>query len=461
MSSAGGSLRPRKSWDTAWADCAANFVYQTQINFLLFFYTNVLGISPGAAGSLLLVSRVVDAVDDPIVGAIADRTSSRWGRYRPWILISAVPLAVALVLTFTTPSFTASGKLIWAYATYNLLMLMYAANNIPYCALSGVMTADPLERTSLASWRFVCAMGAALVVNTFTMDLVGYFGRGDAARGFQLTMAMWGAIAVVLLVITFVATRKRVPPPRHPRTTVRQDLRLLLGNGPWLALFVASVLISIQLAVRGSTMLYYFNYYLHREDLFGWFNGVGLAVVIVGVAFSKPLATTFGKRDTVRFCLMLAGILTAMFALVPPNALKLLFVLQVLLQLAIGPTIPIVWAMMADVADYSEWKHGHQSTALAFASIVFGGKLGSGIGGWLSGALFDYFGYTAGTELSESAVRGIVWMVSVIPAGALLLGLFALMFYGIDRPTERMIESALRERRDSFTLPPRAEPEAL
>jgi glycoside/pentoside/hexuronide:cation symporter, GPH family len=452
MSSETNSLATREKLGYGLGDCAANFAYQMQINFLLYYYTDVLRITPSAAGRLLLVSRVVDAVNDPIIGVMADRTNSRWGRYRPWVLLTAIPLAITLVLCFTTPPFTGSGKIVWAYVTYNLLMLVYAANNIPYSALSGVMTDDPLERTGLLSWRFVCAMVAVFIVNTFTLYLVDYFGNGNDAKGFQLTMALWGAIVVPLMVITFTSTRERIPMPFHQRTTVRQNVRSLFRNGPWVVIFLMSVLTSIQASIRGGTLPYYFNYFLRRKDLLGPFNAIGIVAIVIGVACSKPLAARIGKRDAMRVCLLLSAALMTLFALVPRKALLLLFLLQFLLPLAIGPTIPILWAMMSDVADYSEWKHGHQSTALAFASLVFGGKLGSGIGGWLNGALFDYFGYTAGSELSESAARGIIWMFSVIPATALLLGLFTIMFYRIDEPMERLIESTLRERRERIRL---------
>src|SRR4051794_278725 len=184
-------------------DSAANFIFQTQITFLMFFYTDVFGISAPAAGTIVLVSRFLDAFTDPIVGALADRTKTRWGLYRPWIIWTAVPLAIALVLCYTTPPFGERGKIIWAIATYNLLMVLYAANNIPYCALSGVMTADSLERTSLSSWRFVCAMATAFVVNTFTVKLVAQFGSGNMRVGYPLTMALWAALAIIFFIITF------------------------------------------------------------------------------------------------------------------------------------------------------------------------------------------------------------------------------------------------------------------
>jgi len=445
------SLREKLAYGLG--DSAANLVGVTQATFLLYFYTDVFGISAQTAGTILLVSRVIDAFNDPIVGMLADRTSTRWGRYRPWILWTAVPLAIALVLCYTTPDSGDTGKIIWAIATYNLLMIVYAANNIPYCALSGVMTSDTNERTNLASWRFLCAMGATLVVSMFTVDMVEFIGRGDAAFGYQGTMIVWGAVAVLCFVTTFALTRERVSPRPRQQSSLRQDLADLFRNGPWIALFALVALIYIQLALRSGSMLYYFRQYQQAPRLLAWidnfglFNGVGLAVVMVGVFLSNPLAKRFGKRNTFQVCLLLSATLMASFALLPRDSVVGLFTLQILMQLTFGPTIPLLWAMMADVADYAEWKSGRRSTALAFASIVFGIKLGFGIGAWLNGELLQWSGYSANGEQPEEALRTINLLISAFPAIALFLGFVVLFYYGIDKRLEHQIEATLRERR--------------
>lgn len=428
-------------------DAGANLIFQTQISFLLYFYTDVLGIAAATAGQILLVSRVVDAFNDPIVGALADRTRTRWGRYRPWLLWTAAPIAAALIFCYTTPQLSASGKVIWAIVTYNVLMILYAANNIPYCALSGVITSDTYERTSLASWRFLCAMAATLVVNMFTVDLVRYFGAGDKAIGYQWTMGFWGILAIICFLVTFAFTRERVTPDPRQRSSLLRDLADLAGNRPWIALFTLGLLIYVQLALRGGSMLYYFTQYLNREDLFGWFNGIGLAVTMVGVFLGKPLAERFGKRGTFYLCLLLSAVFMGAIALVPPDAIPVLFALQILMQLTFGPTIPLLWAMMADVADYGEWKTGRASTGLMFASIVFGTKLGLGIGAWLNGRLLEHFGYTAIGATPDFAIRGIVLLVSIFPAAALLIGVGVLYFYRLDDPTLRRIERELAQTR--------------
>lgn len=441
-------------------DAGANLVFQTQITFLLFFYTNVLGIASGVAGTILLISRAIDACSDPIIGALADRTRTRWGHYRPWILWTAVPMAIALVLAYTAPEVSPTKKIVWAVVTYNILMAVYAANNIPYCALSGVMTSDPRERTSLSSWRFVCAMFATLIVNMFTLKMVDSFGGSDVAKGYQWTMAVWGVVAVVLFCITFAFTRERVLPSPRQRSTVRQDLSDLLHNKPWIELFGLALLIHVELALRGGGMLYYFKYFLKSPDVFGWidnfglFNGVGLAFVIIGVSLSKCLVERFGKKKTFQACLLLSAVFMGLIALVPNDSLIPLFVLQGLLQLSFGPTIPILWSMMADVVDYSEWETGRRSTALAFASIVFGLKLGLGIGGWFNGEALSWLGYSKDATLTPMAERGIVALVSIVPAAALLVGAAVLRYYPLTDRFMDEIEAALAERRATVTQAP-------
>jgi sugar (glycoside-pentoside-hexuronide) transporter len=437
-------------------DTAANLIFQTQITFLMFFYTDVFGIEAADAGMIVLVSRILDAVTDPVIGAIADRTNSRWGRYRPWIALSAVPLAAALVLCYSSPDFGRVGKVVWAAATNNLLMILYAANNIPYCALSGVMTADSVERTSLASWRFVCAMSAALVVNTFTVKLVATLGRGNSRVGYPATMAIWAVLAVIFFFCTFAYTRERIVPDLRQRSSVWQDLVDLRHNGPWLALFTLAVLIHVQLAMRGGAMLYYFQHYLTSADILSWvdnfglFNGVGLVFTVIGVALAKPLVQRFGKRATFRVCLFLSSLLMAAFVFVPPDSIASLFALQCVLQLVFGPTIPILWSMMADVADYSEWTTGRRSTALAFASIIFGLKLGLGVGAWLNGHLLQGLGYSSTGQISGAASLGFVRMISLFPAAVLMLGVTALFGYRLDDSYMKQVEDDLASRRALF-----------
>ncbi|MBN1765310.1 MAG: MFS transporter [Sedimentisphaerales bacterium] len=715
-------------------DAAANFIFQTVIMFLMFFYTDVFGISAAIVGTFFLFSRIWDAFNDPMMGAIADRTKTRWGKFRPWVIWTAIPFGVVGILTFTTPNLNTFHKIIYAAVTYNLLMMIYTANNIPYSALTGVLTGDSIERTGLASYRFILAMLAALVIQTLTIPLVDNlgldnksviqsevtgdlltinpvnagstkvivrtkdnhdnetktnffvkvtkplaeipvlktpiedltltqgFGRhtidltpvfeagaysplsfeaevedkevanvevknnqltitegsigvtkvtvtarnkwkstvncrfvlavlvpgnslpvvqnkpevtlkkgfgkyqinlldifsdpdgdvlvytarndnasmldqkiegsqlvlsekrtgqvqvtvsandqkgglcsltipvivrsgdnlapalsqslsskvistesepiqirlseyfddpdGDTlsynvsvvnqAKGYQYTMGIFCILAVIFFFITFFSTKERVKPDPKQKTSLKQDLSDLFKNGPWVVIFFLTIFIFINLSLRGSIVLYYFQYYLKREDLFGWFNLVGMGITLIGIMFSKPLAVRFGKRNTFRLCLFVTAALTVLFVFLSPSAIMFLFVLQILMQFAYGVTIPMLWAMMADVADYSEWRTGRRATGMAFSAATFGLKMGLSLGGAVSGWLLSHFGYIAGADQTDRALFGIRLMISVIPAIPFFIGVAVLFFYKIDKKMELQMQDDLIERRKQY-----------
>ncbi|HEX5870128.1 MAG TPA: MFS transporter [Longimicrobium sp.] len=428
-------------------DTAANFIFQTMIIFQLAFYTDTFGISAAAAGTLFLVVRVWDAIFDPIMGVIADRTNTRWGKFRPWILWTALPFGIMGLLTFTTPDLSPSGKLFYAYTTYIVLMMVYSANNLPYSALSGVMTGDVGERTSLSQYRFIFAMLAQLVIQGLALPMVNYFGQGNDARGYQVTMGIFSVLAVIFFVITFSTTRERILPPPDQEQNVRRDFADLGRNRPWLVMFVLTLILFITLALRGGTVFYYFRYYVGRESLFSMFNVLGTSATILGVILSKPLSLRFGKRDL--FIAGLAGttVFTAAFAVFPRDAVTAMFATEMLRQFAYGFTIPLLWAMMADVADYSEWKNNRRATAIVFSAIVFALKAGLGFGGAIGGWMLSSYGYVPNAEQSERALDGIRLGMSVYPAIAFGLCAVCLFFYRIDRRMEITIADDLAARR--------------
>ena len=434
-------------------DAAANFIFQTMLVFQLAFYTDTFGITAAAAGTLFLVVRVWDAIFDPFMGVVADRTNTKWGKFRPWILWTAVPFGIIGFLTFTTPPFDAQGKLIYAYVTYIVLMMVYSANNLPYSALSGVITGDLAERTSLSAYRFVAAMSAALVIQGLALPMVNYFGGGNSAKGYQITMGVFSALAVVFFIITFATTRERVQPDPTQRNSVRRDLADLTSNGPWVAMFVLTIIVFITLAMRGGVMLYYFKYYLGREDLFSIFNVFGTGSTIVGVVASTPLAKRFGKRDVFIVGLVLTVVFTAAFVLLPRTAIALIFGTEMLRQLAYGFTIPLLWAMMADVADFSEWKNHRRATAVVFSAIVFALKAGLGFGGAIGGWLLAAYGYVPNVAQTERALQGIKLTTSIFPAITFALALVCLFFYRIDKRLEIQITDDLAERRRMYAPP--------
>jgi Na+/melibiose symporter-like transporter len=740
-------------------DSAANFIFQTVMMFLMFFYTDILGISAGIAGWIFLATRIWDAVNDPMMGAIADRTNTRWGKFRPWVLWSALPFGIIGVLMFTAPNLSVMGKIIYAFITYNLMMMIYTVNNVPYCALTGVLTGDSIERTGLAQYRFIFAMLATLAVQSLSIPLVNslgvdnktivqcevkadlltinprtpglakiivrandqkghvtekeffakitksvpevptvktplsdltlekgfgsheidltpvfdagaygpityeatvqnknvakvesdekqltvfgkffrlfrskqapvkvtgnklklielgigvtnvtvtakdrlkniansqfafavkvpgnsapvaksqseivldkgfgkreinlselfsdddgdslvYSAKSDSAiikpniedsqltlaeirtgqdtitvsandgrggvctlvipvivktgdnmapvlvspllsqtvssesepiqvrlsehftdpdkdnlsytvsvvnqsKGYQYTMIIFCSLAVIFFVITFFSTKERVKPDPKQKTSLKQDISDLTHNPAWLAIFFLTVFIFVYLALRGSVTLYYFTYYVKRADLFSLFNAIGMGVTLIGILFSKPLAVRFGKRNTFLVCLFLTAVFACVYAFLPPSAILLIFVFNVLLSLSYAPTIPMLWAMMADVADFGEWKTGRRATGMTFSATTFGLKMGLSLGGALAGWLLSYFGYVAGAEQTEFALKGIRWMMSILPAIPFFIGVGVLFLYKIDKRTEIQMTEELIERRKTYGL---------
>ncbi len=454
-------------------DSAANFIFQTMLILQLSFYTDTFGISAAAAGTLLLVARFWDAIFDPIMGVIADRTNTRWGKFRPWILWTAVPFGIMGFLAFSTPDLSPSGKLIYAYVTYIVLMTVYSANNLPYSALSGVMTGDVVERTSLSSYRFVFAMLAAVAIQGLALPMVKHFGQGDSAKGYQWTMGIFCILAVIFFFITFLSAKERIKPDPAQKSSVAQDFKDLLSNGPWLTLFLLTIVIFITLSMRGGDMLFYFKYYADKGVMlsllqtvglaragqdadavvgttFSLFNVCGLVTTLVGIGFSKALATRFGKRNVFILGLALTTVFWAAFLFIPPGAILLAFALQALSQLAYGTTVPLLWAMMADVADYSEWKTGRRATGVVFAAIVFGLKAGLGVGGAIGGWLLAHYGYVPNVEQTGRALLGIRLTASLFPAIPFSIGVVLLFFYGISKSMEFTIQDELAERRKRF-----------
>lgn len=471
-------------------DGSANLVFQMMMMFQLFFYTDVLGIKATAAGMVLLVARVFDAFVDPMVGIISDRTNSKWGKYRPWILWTALPFSVFFVLAFLTPDLSERGKILYAGVTYTLLMSIYSCSNTPYSSLLGVMTGDEKERTSISSIRFVTATIAAFVVQGLTLPLVTKFGQGNDQKGWALTVTVFAIIAFVLLIITFFTTKERITPPKNQQTSIKQDMKDIFGSRPWKAMFTLTMFLFITLAMWGSGMSYYFNYYLDKDALFlflqrfglvaiegdggmfynflnafgliasdnkqvfavgfSLFNIVGQLVTLIGVIFlSQFLANMFGKRTVFILCLALTSIFTFLFFMIPPQNIELVFGLNILKSIAYAPTIPLLWAMMGDVADHSEWVNHRRATGFVFAGIVFALKAGLGFGGAICGAIIDSFGFVANAVQDASAIHGIKLTASIVPAITFFLGGIALFFYPITKKMNSVIQEDLNERRKS------------
>jgi len=471
-------------------DAAANFVFMTMILFQLNFYTDTLGIAAASAGSLLLVGRLWDAFFDPMMGVMADRTNTRWGKFRPWVLWTALPWGVVMVLAYTTPDWGYTGKIVYACLTNILLMTLYSANNTPYSAMTGVMTGDVNERTSLSSYRFVAAMIAQLIVGGFTLPLVAKFGHGNNAKGWQMTMGLWATICVVLFLITFLTTRERIQPDPKQKASAKTDFGTLLKTGPWIAMFILTLAHFIVLAMRGGTLSYYFQYYVNHERLFGTLQSLGLTnnsaggawhyllntfglivdpqrtnvasvgfslfnmssqfVTVCGVLCSTFLSIRFGKKAVALAGFSLTTVFMALFILLPPEAVGSMFILEYVRALTYAPTIPLIWAMFADVVDYAEWKTGRRTTGVIYATILFGLKTGLSLGGALAGWLLSGFGYRANAVQTPQAMQGIRMTISVFPAIFFGIVIVCLMCYKISKTLNIQIQDELAERRRKY-----------
>ena len=453
MTSQSGQLSFTEKLGYGLGDTASNFFFQTFNIFLLYYYTDVFGLSAAAVGTMFLVTKIVDAVSDPIMGVIADRTNSRWGKFRPYLLWAAIPYGICGYLMFANPDFGDTGKLIYAYATYSLMMLAYTAINVPYSALMGVISPLSIERTKVASYRFICAFTAGWIIATFVTPLKNLLGGGNEALGFQLTMAIFAVASILLFWVTFATTKERVAPVQE-ETNIRLDLRAVMRNGPWIVLFLAAVFTLMNVAIRGASLLYYFKYYVGDDgtriflifDKTAVFMSLGLITMLIGISLTKTLCDYFEKRSLLITLTILNAITMAVFYVIPPDQYWLMVLFNCLGTLVIGPTPALVWSMYADTADYGEWKTGRRTTALIFSSLQFAQKLGLAVGAGLSGIILAMFGFVANEVQTEASLAGIRFLFSVMPAILALLGAASIFFYRIDAKTIREFEQALAAR---------------
>ncbi len=442
-------------------DTASNLFFQTFILFLPIFYTDVFGLPAAAMGTMFLFTRIFDALNDPIMGTIADRTNTRWGKFRPYILIFAIPFGIMGVLTFTTPGFDATGKLIYAYVTYNLLMVMYTIVNVPYSALMGVITPNSLERTEVSSYRFVAAFAGGLIVQAATISLVKYFGQGNDAVGWQWAMGCLGGLAAVLLFITFATTKERVQPPKEQKSEFKKDLRDLFTNKPWLLIAGATVFQLTFIVMRQSSVAYYFKYYVGNQqlNLFGRiidlsqeaftssFLLTGSVVTIIGVILTKWFAKVLDKKNTYAWFLIACAAINAAFYLARPQDVILIYVLNLLVSFFFGPVSVLQWAIYTDTADYSEWKNQRRATALLMAASLFALKLGLALGGTLVGWILGYYGFVANQDQTPEAMTGIRLLLSLYPALFGIAGGLLMMRYPLTNKMMVKIEEELTARR--------------
>lgn len=458
-------------------DLAANLVFQTLMTYLAYFYTDIYGLESADATAIMFIVGTIAAFGfNPIIGALADRTYSKWGKFRPWILYTSIPLGIISVMAFSTPDFSYNGKVIYAVITYTLLLLLYASSNLPYSALSGVITGDMKERNSISSYRFVAVMFAQFFVQVFMLPIIIYAGAGDKALGIEIVMTWLAIIGTIMLLITFFTTKERIIPTEEQKSSVVEDVKDLLTNRPWLIMLILTTLTFISLAMKGGSYVYYFENYIDEPRLtvfispildylssvginffgndpvsagFGLFNAGGIIFMIFGIGLSKTLADKYGKRNIFASFLFISTIFIILFYFFDKTSVELMFGSQILHGFFYGITIPLLWAMIADVADYSEWKNNRRATAIIFSAMMVGLKLGLTIGGGLVVQILGDFGYEANKELaqSEHVIQGVKLLVSIYPSIPFLIGIVLLFFYEINKKMETQIEIDLRDRR--------------
>lgn len=437
-------LKVREKIAYGLGDTASNIIFQTVMMFLLIYYTDVVGLSPALVGTLFLVVRVFDAITDPLMGAMADRTKTKWGQFRPYLLWLALPFCLISILAFTTFDLSDNGKVVYAFTTYTLLMIAYTAINIPYSALGGVITANPEERVSVQSYRFVFGMLGGLIVAAGTMPLVEWFGIGDKAKGYQYTMIAMSILGLVLFLLCFAGTKERVRPPKDQRSTFKQDFSSLWKNDQWRILCVAGLLLLSGQVLRGTLAVYYVKYYLDRADLITLFMTLGMVGSILGCALSLPLSKKICKIKAYIGLQSIAAFIAIISYFVASEQVFIAFTLFFLWNFFLQMATPLLWAKMADTIDYGHWKTGVRITGMVYSAVVFFIKLGVAIGGALAGWLLAFYGYQADVEQNITAQNGILISFTIYPAIGSILVAWVMRWYILDNKKVQAIHQALK-----------------
>ena len=452
-------------------DAAANLVFQMMMIFQLKFYTDVFGLDGAIAGSVLMIASISAIIVDPAVGILADRTNTRWGKFRPWMIWTAIPFCLFYMLAFYNPGITEKAT-VATYATisYVLLMTVYSFNNIPYTSLGGVITSDIHERTEITTIRFVVVTIAQFVVQGLTLPLVDHFSEGSTLQhGWITTISIFAAIAFVFFIVTFLVSKERISPPPAQKVNIKEDIKNTVSNVSWNSMALLTFALFITLAMWGSAMNFYFQYNVDQKSLYDFlsifitleeddaysmgfsaFNMMGAVVQFMGViCLSRYLANKHGKKKTFIVCLSLTAFFTAMFYIPSPTDVSLMFVLNFLRSLAYAPTIPLLWAMIGDVADHIEYENHRRATGFCFSGIVLALKLGLGFGGAIACIIISMFGYVSGNVSiqNESTMEGIRLVSSLVPALLFCVGVMALYFYPISKEYNENMQAELAARR--------------
>lgn len=465
-------------------DTASHFVWDMVNFWLIFYYTDVAGISIGWATTIAILGTIMDAVMDPVVGIWADRTNTRWGKFRPFILFGAIPFALCALLAFWGPSLTGNAQIAYVLITFVMLRVIYAIVNIPYSSLGAVMTNDSIERAGLNSYRFVAANIGQLIVSGIALYGVYYLGTmcvsgidyytmaNDEARklfaetsadnaalvssayqyGFRYLVAIFGLISVVLLLITFFSTRERVAPAAKQDTNLFRDFGSLFQNRPWVVLTLVGIVSFIMFAIQNISATYYFKYFCDAESKSQLFNILGTVALIIAIPFTKPLVARYGGRNLYIVCSILSGFFFCMLFFAGTNFV-LINVFNCLAKISYAPAISLLWTMLADAADYGDWKFRRRTTGLCLSAAVFAQKIGWSIGAAILGAIMSHVGFDPATmttseiQATPEIMSCIHVLFGIVPGVLYASCAILLAFYNIDKPTLSLMKKELEERR--------------
>ncbi len=434
-------MQLRTAMGYAVGDFGINLYFISVMTYLLYFYTDVLGISALAASGVFFVARIIDAVTDPLMGVVAERTRSRWGRMRPWILFGAVPLALISYLTFYVPDFDEAGRVLWAYVTYILFGIVYTVVTIPYATLTASLTSDYEERTRLSTYRIACAFAGGFLVSVGTMPFVALF--DSEAQGFQALMVLFGIVATLLLFVVFRTTDEVVAPPAQVRISLADSLKAVAYNPPLLIVIGIFCCGMLSFTVRQTTTVYFFIYNVGRPDLIAGFFGATLGCMLVGIWSVPMLAERFGKAGATRLGAYLTIVACVAFYLTPTDNLPLIFLCGCLVALGGTPVAVLGWAMIPDTVEYAQLRHGVRADGVIFSTASFFQKIAKTVGGAGVALVLGIAGYVANQPQTETALTAIHAVLTLVPVAIMVVLIVLTHAYSLNKETHRGIVDQL------------------
>lgn len=458
-------IRLREKIGYGFGDMASSMFWKLFGMYLMIFYTDVFGLSAAVVGTMFLVTRIWDSLLDPIVGAVADRTHSRWGKFRPYLLYLGIPFALVGILTFTTPSLGMAGKIAYAYITYSLMMMVYSAINVPYASLLGVMSPDPHDRNILSTFRMTFAYIGSFVALLLFMPMVNAFGGGEKSdivsqqHAWTMAVVVIGILCALLFFGCFSLTRERIKAVKEKQESIKDDIRDLFHNRPWWILLGAGISALVFNSIRDGATVYYFKYFVDESHfsniticgipfvLSGLYLALGQAANIVGVIAAAPVSNRIGKKYTYMGAMVLATALSIVFYWFNKDQLILIFVFQVLISICAGSIFPLLWSMYADCTDYSELKTGNRATGLIFSSSSMSQKFGWAIGSAMTGWLLAFFGFKANAVQSAETINGIKMFLSWLPAIGTVLSVIFISMYPLSEKKMHEVVTQLKAKR--------------